>query len=462
MTQEKTPKALVVGMARSGIAAAAMLRRLGYEVTVNDTKPLEALQEALKPLAGSGVRYALGCPADEWVEGQTLIVVSPGVPLSLPFVQMARERKIPVIAEAELGYRYTRCPIAAITGTNGKTTTTALMGAIFRRAGYTTHVTGNIGLPISQVALDTQPGDRMAFEASSFMLEAIDAFRPKVSAILNITEDHLNRHGTMENYINAKARIFENQREDDAVVLNYDDPLTRALADRAACRVLFFSSRGRVPAGACVLEGKICFIPEPGAEPVVMGRPEEVRLPGRHNLENALAATAMAMAMGISPAIIRYTLAAFEGVEHRIEFVRQIKGVRYINDSKGTNVDSTLAAVRAMEKPTVLIAGGSDKGADFAPLIRGLSDMIVGMVVMGETGPKIAQAAAEAGWGPVVKAATMADAIRKAARMAPSGGNVLLSPACASFDMFKNFEHRGEVFKSLVEAMDGGHDYDGA
>lgn len=462
MTQEMTPKALVVGMARSGIAAAAMLRRLGYEVTVNDTKPLEALQEALKPLAGSGVRYALGCPADEWVEGQTLIVVSPGVPLSLPFVQMARERKIPVIAEAELGYRYTRCPIAAITGTNGKTTTTALMGAIFRRAGYTTHVTGNIGLPISQVALDTQPGDRMAFEASSFMLEAIDAFRPKVSAILNITEDHLNRHGTMENYINAKARIFENQREDDAVVLNYDDPMTRALADWAACRVLFFSSRERVPAGACVLEGKICFIPEPGAEPVVMGRPEEVRLPGRHNLENALAATAMAMAMGISPAIIRYTLAAFEGVEHRIEFVRQIKGVRYINDSKGTNVDSTLAAVRAMEKPTVLIAGGSDKGADFAPLIRGLSDMIVGMVVMGETGPKIAQAAAEAGWGPVVKAATMADAIRKAARMAPSGGNVLLSPACASFDMFKNFEHRGEVFKSLVEAMDGGHDYDGA
>lgn len=462
MTQEMTPKALVVGMARSGIAAAAMLRRLGYEVTVNDTKPLEALQEALKPLAGSGVQYALGCPADEWVEGQTLIVVSPGVPLSLPFVQMARERKIPVIAEAELGYRYTRCPIAAITGTNGKTTTTALMGAIFRRAGYTTHVTGNIGLPISQVALDTQPGDRMAFEASSFMLEAIDAFRPKVSAILNITEDHLNRHGTMENYINAKARIFENQREDDAVVLNYDDPLTRALADRAACRVLFFSSRERVPAGACVLEGKICFIPEPGAEPVVMGRPEEVRLPGRHNLENALAATAMAMAMGISPAIIRYTLAAFEGVEHRIEFVRQIKGVRYINDSKGTNVDSTLAAVRAMEKPTVLIAGGSDKGADFAPLIRGLSDMIVGMVVMGETGPKIAQAAAEAGWGPVVKAATMADAIRKAARMAPSGGNVLLSPACASFDMFKNFEHRGEVFKSLVEAMDGGHDYDGS
>ncbi len=462
MTPNRTPRALVVGMARSGVAAASMLRRLNYEVTVNDAKPMEALQETLKPLEGEGVRYALGCPVDEWVEGQSLIVVSPGVPLSLPFVRLAKEKGIPVISEAELGYRYTRCPIAAITGTNGKTTTTALMGAIFRRAGYTTHVTGNIGLPITQVALETQPDERMAFEASSFMLEAIDTFRPKVSAILNITEDHLNRHGTMENYTDAKARIFENQRADDAVVLNYDDPITRSLAQRAHCRVLFFSANGPVPAGACVLDGKICFIPEEGAEPVVMGRPEEVRLPGRHNLENALAATAMAMAMGISPAIIRYTLAAFEGVEHRIEFVRQIKGVRYINDSKGTNVDSTLAAIRAMEKPTVLIAGGSDKGADFAPLIRGFSDMIVGMVVMGETGPRIAQAAADAGWGPVVKAADMADALQKAALMAPYGGNVLLSPACASFDMFKNFEHRGEVFKGLVEAMDGGLDHDGA
>ena len=455
MTQEMMPRALVVGMARSGIAAAAMLRKLGYEVTVNDAKPLETLQEALKPLADKGVRYALGCPADEWVEGQSLIVVSPGIPLSLPFVRLARDRGIPVIAEAELGYRYTRCPMAAITGTNGKTTTTALMGAIFRRAGYTTHVTGNIGLPITQVALDTQPGDRMAFEASSFMLEAIDTFHPRVSAILNITEDHLN-------YIDAKARIFENQRDDDAVVLNYDDPLTRALAQRARCRVLFFSSRGPVPAGACVMDGKICFIPEEGAAPVVMGRPEEVRLPGRHNLENALAATAMAMAMEISPAIIRYTLAAFEGVEHRIEFVRQIKGIRYINDSKGTNVDSTLAAVRAMEKPTVLIAGGSDKGADFAPLISGLTGMIVGMVVMGETGPQIAQAARAVGWGPVAKAASMEEAIRKAAQMVPAGGNVLLSPACASFDMFRNFEHRGDVFKALVEAMNGGQDHDGA
>lgn len=454
MCENTVKKALVVGMARSGVAAAELLCRIGCQVTVNDSKPREQLAEALLPLEGfSGVIYALGSPADGYVEGQDLIVVSPGVPLHLPFVKKAQALNIPVIAEAELGFRYTRCPMAAITGTNGKTTTTALMGAIFRQAGFNTHVTGNIGLPITQVALDTKPEDRMAFEASSYMMESVDTFHPRVSAVLNLTEDHLLRHGTMENYGATKARIFANQTGDDAVVLNFDDAWTRAMADQASCRVLYFSADNRVPAGACVIEGNIVFVPSEGETPIFIAPRDELRLPGHHNLENALAAVAMAMAMEVKPDVIRKTLATFESVEHRIEFVRRVNGIAYINDSKGTNVDSTLAAVRAMDKPTVLIAGGSEKGADFAPMIEGFNEYIVGMVVLGETGPRIAQAACDAGWTPVVHADSLTDAIEKAGAMAPEGGNVLLSPACASFDMFKDFEHRGRVFKALVAEL---------
>mgnify|MGYP002250772438 CR=1 FL=1 len=451
-----TPKALVVGMARSGIAAAAMLRRLGYEVTVNDTKPLEALQEALKPLAGSGVRYALGCPADEWVEGQTLIVVSPGVPLSLPFVQMARERKIPVIAEAELGYRYTRCPIAAITGTNGKTTTTALMGAIFRRAGYTTHVTGNIGLPISQVALDTPPGDRTAFEAPSFMLEAIDAFRPKVSAILNITEDHLNRHGTMENYIALKERVFANCREGDFVVLNYDNAVTRAMAAdvKGSCR--WFTRKSVVENGGFLrADGMLCMAENGRVTPIV--RREDVALRGEHNLENLLAAFTAVWGMA-EVSTMAAVAKSFAGVEHRIEPVRTLNGVQWFNDSIATSPTRVIAGLRAFDQKLIIIAGGSDKGISFAPLAPELIAHVKTLILTGATAQKIEDAVkADPGFAEsglvILRAADMPQAVEMARAAAQPGDIVSLSPACASFDSYPNFEARGRHYKELVNAL---------
>ena len=439
-------KALVIGMAKSGIAAAKLLASEGWQVTVNDSKAGVDLSD----LEGFPVERVLGRSPDALVEDSDLIVVSPGVPLNLPFAEMAREMGKPLISELELGFRHLACPCAAVTGTNGKTTTVSLLGMILQRAGFTARVSGNIGDPLTGMVMGTRREDRMVIEVSSFMLEAVDTFRPKVSAILNITEDHLNRHGTMEQYIACKERIFANQREGDVLVLNYDDPITRAMARRAPCRVLFFSTRSKVPAGVCILEGRIAYIERKGSTPVLMGRPAEVRIPGEHNLSNAMAATAMAMAMGVSPQVVRYTLAAFEGVEHRIEYVATVGDVRYINDSKGTNVDSTLAAIRAMKLPTVLIAGGSDKHADFHPMIRGFGKNIRALVVMGQTGPQIEAAALDEGFTRILRADDLHDAVAKAASIAGPGWNVLLSPACASFDMFRDYEERGHMFKELV------------
>lgn len=448
----KKKQALVVGMAKSGVAAARLLVRQGAQVTINDSKSADELTEALKGLRGVKVAQALGQKADGLLAGKDLVVVSPGVPTSLSFFEKARQAGIPVIGETQLGYEFTRCPIVAITGTNGKTTTTALMGHIFERAGYATHVTGNIGQPLSSVALDTQPDDRVVLEASSFQMETITTFRPRVSAILNITEDHLNRHKTMENYIDAKARIFENQRDDDVLVLNADNALTAALAERASCRVLYFSRTQEVPAGCCILEGRITYLPGDGAR-VPMGRPEEVRIPGKHNLENALAAATMAMAMGVPGAVVRHALATFEGVEHRLEFVDEIQGVRFINDSKGTNPDASIQAVDSMRLPTILIAGGSEKNSDFTPFIQAFTDKIVAMIVIGETADRIQRTAMKEGFVNVQRADSLKSAVEKAFAMAKPGYNVLLSPACASFDMFQNFEHRGEVFKSIVAGL---------
>lgn len=445
----KKKQALVVGMAKSGVAAAKLLAALGAQVTINDSKSADELGEALKGLKGVKVQQALGQKADGLLEGKDLIVVSPGVPTSLSFFAAAKDAGIPVIGETELGFQYTQCPVVAITGTNGKTTTTALMGHIFERAGYTTHVTGNIGQPLSGVALQTQPEDRVVLEASSFQMETIETFHPRVSAILNLTEDHLNRHGTMEHYIDAKARIFENQEGDDILVLNADNGLTSSLAGRAHCRVLYFSRTQEVSAGCCVLDGRITYLPGDGTK-VPMGRPEEVRIPGKHNLENALAAATMAMAMGVPGPVVRHALATFEGVEHRLESVDEIQGVRFINDSKGTNPDASIQAVQSMLMPTILIAGGSEKNSDFAPFIQAFTDKIVAMIVIGETAERIQKAAMKEGFVNVQRAESLQSAVEKAFAMAKPGYNVLLSPACASFDMFKNFEQRGEVFKQIV------------
>ncbi len=444
-------KVMVVGLARSGLAAARLLSMREAEVIANDMKTAAELPDAVAELQSlPNVRLELGRPADEFIRQVDAVFISPGVPIDSTFLQIAEELGRPVIGELELGFMFTKAPVVAITGTNGKTTTTALIGLMFKRAGYATHVVGNIGDPLSGHALDIKPEDIVVAEVSSFQLESVHTFRPKVSMILNITPDHLNRHHTMELYTDMKARVFENQRDSDVLILNWDDPPTRALAQRARCRVLYFSRKQELDAGCFIRDGRIVWRDGEGQE-IVMGRPEEVRIPGDHNLENALAASAAALSMGVSPAIVRHSLAAFEGVEHRIEFVTEVQGVRFINDSKGTNPASSIASVRAMALPTIIIAGGYDKHTGFDDFIASFAgSKIAGMVVIGDTAEQLAATAAAHGFAPVERAGTLRDAVYKAYGMARPGYNVLLSPACASYDMFRDFEERGRVFKQIV------------
>jgi UDP-N-acetylmuramoylalanine--D-glutamate ligase len=444
-------KVMVVGMARSGLAAVKLLSMREAEVIANDMKTAEDLSDVVAELTElPNVRLELGRSADELVREVDAVFISPGVPIDSNFIKIAEELGKPIIGELELGFMFTVAPVVAITGTNGKTTTTALTGLMFKRAGYNTHVVGNIGDPLSGHALDVKAEDMVVAEVSSFQLESIHTFRPKVSVILNITPDHLNRHHTMGAYTDMKARVFENQRGDDVVILNWDDAPTRALADRVKCRVMYFSRKEEVPAGCFIRDGRITWRGLDGKEQP-MGRPEEVRIPGDHNLENALAASAAALAMGVNPMIVRHSLAAFEGVEHRLEFVTEVQGIRFINDSKGTNPAAAIASVRAMTLPTIIIAGGYDKHTGFDDFTASFAgSRICGMVVIGATADQLAASAEAHGFTAVERAATLKDAMYKAYGMAHPGYNVLLSPACASFDMFKDYEERGRVFKQIA------------
>ncbi len=444
-------KVLVIGMARSGIAATKALCQAGAYVTINDIKPEAVLEEYLTELKGLPIETRLGEKADHLVEGKDFIVISPSVPIESSFVHRARALKVPVYSEFELGYRMCSAPIVAITGTNGKTTTTALMGQIFTNAKRRTHVVGNIGIPFTGKALEITPDDTVVAEVSSFQLEAIHSFHPKVAAVLNITEDHLNRHKSMENYIAMKSRIFVNQDENDFLVLNRDDDLTAALAGKSKSKVLFFSRKMKVENGA-YLEGGNLVLSLDGQNRIVC-LVEEIGIPGVHNLENALAAAAMAAVMGVAPEDIAHTLKTFAGVEHRLEFVKELDGIRFINDSKGTNPEASIKAIEAMNRPTLLIAGGMDKGSDFSTFIDSFGQKIKALLVLGETAEKLIQTAEWKGFKPVYHVSTIEEAVRKAYEMAKPGWNVLLSPACASWDMFKDFEERGRVFKDAVHNL---------
>ena len=450
----KGKKVMVLGMARSGIAAAQLLLSRGAQPWLCDTRQEAAFDGALDELKAAGAVLCLGedHPEDR-LEGLDALVVSPGIPVTHPAVVRAKALGIEVMGEIELAYRESKGLLLAITGTNGKTTTTTLLGEIFKNAGKRTHVVGNIGTPYSGAAIDMRPGDVTVCEISSFMMETSSKFHPSVSAVLNISEDHLNRHGTMEVYVGLKERIFENSGAEDWVVLNYDDPWTRDMANRAHCQVAWFSSRNPVPCGAFVQEGMIVFGSPESAKPVCPAA--EVYIPGEHNLKNALAATAMAMLSGVPAPVIRHTLRTFKGVEHRIEFVRELDGVRFINDSKGTNVDSSIQAVRAMDRPTVLMLGGSDKEADLHPLCEEITRTpIIHCVLIGKTAPKWEAALEKVGYHAWTHAGyDFEKAVNLAFALAPEGGNVLLSPSCASFDMFKDYEERGRIFKDLVNAL---------
>ncbi len=440
-------------MARSGIAAAQMLCRLGAEVTINDIKTAEALGKDVVELFKLGIHNGLATDPVQLLPGMELMVISPGIAYAKPFVQKALEMGIEVIGELELGARLTRGDLMAITGTNGKTTTTTLVGEIMKAAGRRTYVVGNIGIPITAEADKTTDDDVTVAEVSSYQCESIVDFHPHVAACLNITEDHIVRHGSMEVYIAMKHRIFEKQTEQDVAVFNADDAVCASMAENVKAKIYWFSRKQQVKQGACVKDGKIVLHTD--REQVVC-RTDEVRIPGPHNLENALAAVAMTGGMGVTVSVMREVLQSFAGVEHRIETVRELDGVTYINDSKGTNVDSTQKAIATMTRPTVLILGGSDKKVSFAPLADSIveSGKIVHCVLIGDTAEQIRNALEAADYHAYTMAGYDFDhCLSLCRRLAPVGGCVLLSPACASFDMFRDFEHRGEVFKEKVNQM---------
>lgn len=446
-------KVLVCGMARSGVSAAQCLYELGARVTISDSKAEEKLAEALQPLEGMDIRRCLGDqaqPAD--LESYDLAVTSPGIPMQAPILRAVQAAGVPLIGELELGAQVSRAPLYAVTGTNGKTTTTTLIGEIFRNLGKTTYVVGNIGYPFTACALQCGEEDVAVAEVSSFQLETISTFHPHIAVMCNITEDHLNRHGTMEEYIRVKERIFENMGQGDYAVLNLDDPIVRGMAERIPCAPAFFSRRQEVETGA-YLEGEEVVFSLNGHKKRVL-RADEIRIPGEHNLENALAATALTMLAGVPAPVVRHTLKTFPGVEHRIETVRTVEGVTYINDSKGTNVDASIRAVRAMKVPTVLLAGGYDKHTDFLPLAREiLTSKIHTVVVLGDTAEQIERALRAVGFESILHAKTFEEAVLLARSCAREGENVLLSPACASFDMFQDYEERGRVFKEIVSRL---------
>ena len=422
-------------------------------MTISDSKAEEKLAEALQPLEGMDIRRCLGDqaqPAD--LESYDLAVTSPGIPMQAPILRAVQAAGVPLIGELELGAQVSRAPLYAVTGTNGKTTTTTLIGEIFRNLGKTTYVVGNIGYPFTACALRCGEEDVAVAEVSSFQLETISTFHPHIAVMCNITEDHLNRHGTMEEYIRVKERIFENMGQGDYAVLNLDDPIVRGMAERIPCAPAFFSRRQEVETGA-YLEGEEVVFSLNGHKKRVL-RADEIRIPGEHNLENALAATALAMLAGVPAPVVRHTLKTFPGVEHRIETVRTVEGVTYINDSKGTNVDASIRAVRAMKVPTVLLAGGYDKHTDFLPLAREiLASKIHTVVVLGDTAEQIERALRAVGFESILHAKTFEEAVLLARSCAREGENVLLSPACASFDMFQDYEERGRVFKEIVSRL---------
>lgn len=453
--ENRKKRALIVGMARSGIAAARLLYETGYEVTVNDMKSeIDGLTEAL-----AGIEYtsALGKAPETLLDGIDLMVLSPVVPIFAPFAKAARARGIEVIGEIELGYRCCDrgTKFVCISGTNGKTTTTALTGELFRTAGAHTFVLGNIGVPISAHAMETRPGDYVVAETAALQLESIASFRPNAFGMLNISEDHLNRFEyKLENYIAAKCRGFENQTEEDFAVLNYDDPTVRDMKRLTRARVVYFSQKEELPEGMFLRENRMIFRLNGKETPLIHTR--ELQIPGKHNIENALCAAALSLCMGMEAKKVCEGLRAFPGVEHRIEFVREKDGVAYINDSKGTNPDSTIKAVEAMTRPTILLlgVGDYDKHSDFTPLFEAFGGRIKHVLVSGCNIPAVQEAARRTGYGNVtISDGTFEQMIRDAKALAAPGDAVLLSPAAASWGRFSDYEQRGRIFKEIVRAL---------
>ncbi len=449
----KGKRILVVGLGKSGVASAIFLRKQGAQVTVSDVRSVEALAAELPALLNAGVMVEAGGHGLLTFRRQDWIVVSPGVPPDTPELEQARSFGTPVIGELELASRFLRGKILAITGSNGKTTTTALCGEIFRAGGLPTHVGGNIGVPVIALVPESSDEAWNVLEVSSFQLETIVDFRPEIAVILNITPDHLDRHGNLENYIAAKERIFENQTGDDFLVLNAENAETQHAAARSRGKVFWFSVRRPVRQGTFVYQDAIVWRADEQStlEPVLPV--SEIPLKGEHNVENVLAAVCAAKLAGISADAIRKAVAGFHAVEHRLEFVARVNGVDFYNDSKATNVDATMKAIAAFPGGIHLILGGKDKDSDYATLVPLLKERVRAVYTIGAAAEKIEQQIA--GAVKIVPCHTLQRAVAEAAAQAQSGEVVLLAPACSSFDQFENYEHRGRCFKQFVLARQG-------
>jgi UDP-N-acetylmuramoylalanine--D-glutamate ligase len=446
----KGKKVLVVGLGKSGLAAALFLRRQGAQVTVSDLRSAEALSKEIPSLLEAGILVEAGGHGLLTFRRQDLIVVSPGVPLNTPELVQVRNLGLPIIGELELAARFLKGNVLAITGSNGKTTTTTLCGDIFSAAGLPTLVAGNIGLPVIDTVDHSAANAWSVLEVSSFQLETTDSFHPRIAMILNITPDHLDRHGTFANYVAAKERIFASQGPDDALILNGDDPVVQQSASRTKSRVFWFSRSKIVRAGTFLQDGMVMYRASEQSKPVTIMSLKEIPLKGEHNVENVLAAVCAACVAEIPAEVIARAVAAFHAVEHRLEFVACLHGVDYYNDSKATNVDATAKAIASFPGNIHLILGGKDKDSDYSQLNALLKARVKVVYTIGAAAEKIERQIA--GATRVLHVGTLAAAVDRAASEAVAGDVVLLAPACSSFDQFENYEHRGRAFKEAVKA----------
>lgn len=444
-------KILVLGAAISGISVARILADLGAAVTLSDAKTADQLKHDASGLAAAGVTLALGRQDEALLEAVDILVLSPGVSIYIPLVEAAQRRGIAVMSEIEIAYRLTKAPIVAITGTNGKTTTTTLTGEILKAAGRETKVGGNIGQALSAEVQGVSPAGVVVAEISSFQLEGVSAFKPHIAAILNLTPDHIDRHRDLATYQAMKERIFANQTSDDYLILNYDDPAVRTMAQRAPSQVVYFSRTSKLPVGFYVEDGiiKMTWL----AETLDICPLAALKIPGAHNVENALAACAVAYFAGARPQDMAAVLGAFAGVEHRIEPVETINGVTWYNDSKATNPESSIKALEAFPAHIILIAGGRDKNTDLGEFMTLAREKVDHLILIGEAAERFAAAAERHGVKDIRRAADFPAAVALAHSLARPPQLVLLSPACASYDMFNNYEERGRIFKDLVRRL---------
>jgi len=439
----------IFGMARSGLACAKLLKKLGAQVFVTDAKPDNLLTSEIAQLVEQNIDFETGGHTSKAITNKDYLIISPGVPLDIPILKEAQNLGIPIFSEIEVAFWLTDAKTVGITGSNGKTTTTALVGDILKEDRKECEVGGNIGIPFSSLVEKVSPDGIIVLELSSFQLERIEEFKPYVAVVLNLTPDHLDRYPDLRSYMEAKLRIFENQTDVDFAVLNADDKNSMELALYSASKKIFFSTQKELELGAFVKNGMLVYKMNGKEEKII--ETKDIKIKGPHNLSNASAACTIGAILGVSPVSMRETLKRFKGVEHRLEEVATLSGVKFVNDSKATNVESVWYALQSVEKPIILIAGGKDKGGDFTRLRELVQNRVKALILIGEAKEKISDALSDL--VSTLYTDSLEEAVERGFKKAESGDTVLLSPACASFDMFKDYEHRGEIFKSSVKRL---------